>query len=64
MKKEYIEPRLLEIVIRTGALLAGSGEITRNDENDEATVTPGEGTYKGNDWAARAWQEDEEEEEF
>lgn len=62
MKKEYIEPQLLEIVIRTGVLLAGSGEIEKKD--DEATVTPGEGTYKGNDWAARAWQEDEEEEEF
>ena len=65
MKKEYIAPQQFEMIVETGHILAGSGEITTNDK-DEAIVTPGKNTYEGNDWASRrnsAW-DDEENEDF
>ena len=64
MKKEYIAPQLFEMIVETGHVLAGSGEIQQSENKEQATVTPGQGTYSGNGWASRhssVWDDDEEE---
>lgn len=51
MKKEYISPQLFEVIVKTGHILAGSGEI--NSNGDTANTTPSQETYSGSDWASR-----------
>ncbi len=66
MKRDYISPQLSDIVVETDLFLAASGEITRNEDNSQATVTPSEGEYSGSDWRSRRHEqwEDEELEEY
>lgn len=62
MKKEYIAPQLFELIVKTGHILAGSGEINQKGENN-AIVTPSGSTYSGSDWASRrnsVWDDEDE----
>jgi len=64
MKKEYIAPQLFEMIVETGHILAGSGEIKQSGSQEQATVTPSQETYGGKDWASRrssVWDDDEDE---
>ena len=64
MKKEYIAPQLFEMIVETGHILTGSGEIQQIGNQEQATVTPSQETYVGSDWASRhssVWNDDEDE---